>query len=116
MPAAAKVHLEPGGEVHGLRRSGNPDVTQIARAITRGNIHTPTESDRKMGVIATDTHALIVGFERGLGRTSMLVAKRKMPMHEIANRLHARPAQWRLPEQRPCRLGESIGFAVAAPE
>jgi len=39
-----------------------------------------------------------------------------MFMDEIADRLDARPSQGRLPERRPGRFGEAVGFAVAAPE
>ena len=101
MPAAAKVGLEPGGEVHGIRRGRNPDVTQVARAVTRWNIHAATEGDREVGVVATHAHALIEGFERGLGRPGMLVAEGDMSMDEIADCLDARPPRGRLPEKCP---------------
>ena len=78
MPATAKVGLEPGGEVHGIRRGRDPDVTEIARAVTRWNIHAATEGNREVGVVAAHAHALIEGFESGLGRPGMLVAEGDM--------------------------------------
>ena len=89
MPAAAKVGLEPGGKVHGIRRGRDSDVTQITGAVTRRNIHAATERDREVGIVATHARAFMEGFERGFGQPGMLVAEGDMLMDEIADRLDA---------------------------
>src|SRR5271168_428692 len=45
VPAASEIGLEPCAEIHGRRIASHPDVTQIAGAVARRNIHATAEGD-----------------------------------------------------------------------
>src|ERR1700691_4695989 len=67
-----------------------------------------------MREIAADAPALVERFPRGSGVARMLIAKRDMVMHKIADCLHPAPARESLPEKIPRYVGELLGLAVAA--
>ncbi len=69
-----------------------------------------------MREVAADSAALHIGFVGGLGGARMLVAEGDVIMHEVADRLHARPAERRMPEQAPRIVGQAIGLAITAAE
>ena len=70
--------------------------------------------ERKMGEVAANAAALLVGLERGSGGAGMLVAEGDVIVHEIADRLDPRPAERRRSEQAPGLVGQPIGLAIAA--
>ena len=58
-----------------------------------------------MGEVAADALALVEGLPGGPGRARVLVAEGDVAVHEVADRLDARPAEWRGAEQLPGGLG-----------
>src|SRR5262249_26233713 len=67
MPAAAKIDLKPGAEVHRLGLGRNADVTKIPSAIARRNVHAAAQRDRQMGKVAAYPAALDHDVGRGPG-------------------------------------------------
>src|SRR5260221_8527677 len=48
VPAPADECLEPGAEIHRSRIRGHADISQIARAISRRDIHAPAKHDSEV--------------------------------------------------------------------
>src|SRR4029453_10845214 len=115
VPAAAEIDLEPGAEVHRLRLGRHPDVAEIAGAVARRDVHAAAERDGEIREIAGHAAALDRDLGRGLGGAGVLIAEAQVGMHEVADRLHARPAERRLAEARPGVLHLTVGLAVSAP-
>src|SRR5437867_4028697 len=69
-----------------------------------------------MCVVATNAVALYVCFGRGSGGAGMLVAEGDVVVHEVADGLHARPAERRTSEKAPSLIRKAIGLTVAAPK
>ena len=69
-----------------------------------------------MSEVAAHAPPLDIGFERGAGRLGVLVAERDMLVHEVADRLHQRPAFADLAEFRPGDVRQPVGLAIAAAE
>src|SRR5215467_12077199 len=67
-----------------------------------------------MREVAADAAPHVVGLGGTAHGAGMLVAELEMVMDEVADRLHAPPAAWRLAEQLPRLLHHAIGLAVAA--
>ena len=57
---------------------------------------------------------LVEGVQRRLRGAGMLVAEDDVVVHEVADRLHARPTQRRIREQFPRDVAQAVGLAVAA--
>jgi hypothetical protein len=51
IPAAAKIGLEPGAEVHRQVFRGHANVAEIAGAIARRNVHAAAQRDGEMGEV-----------------------------------------------------------------
>ena len=113
VPLAAKIRLEPSGEIHRAVRRLHPDLAEIARAIARRNIHAAAKRDGKMRVVAAYAFAFLEGLERGF-RNRELVAEGDVVVHKVADRLHAIPSRRRMAEQFPRIFGQAIRLAVAA--
>src|SRR5580700_7239536 len=69
VPSASNVNLDPCGEIRDRIRWRDSYVTQVARAIPCRNIHTATECDGQVCVVATNSYTLVVGVPRSSGRT-----------------------------------------------
>src|SRR6185436_13208232 len=95
VPGAAQVRLEPAGEVHRRVRRGQADVAEVARAVAGGDVQAAAERDRKMRVVAADALAIVEHVPRRLGRARVFVAEGDVLVDEVADRLHARPAEGR---------------------
>jgi hypothetical protein len=67
-----------------------------------------------MCVVATNAVALYVRFGCGSGGAGVLVAEGDVVVYEVADGLHARPAERRMSEEPPSLIGKAIGLAVAA--
>src|ERR1700741_2444457 len=106
VPVAAEIGLKPAGKV--ARRVGrrHSDITEIAGAISRGNVHAAAERDGKVRVVAADAFALVEYLRRRHGRPRMLVTKRDVVVNEIADCLDPRPTRCCPLEQRPRNIGK----------
>ena len=69
-----------------------------------------------MREIAADADFLRMRFARGARRARVLVTEDDVLVREIADRLHARPAGRRLPEELPRRVQHEVRLAIAARE
>src|SRR4051794_2440997 len=75
MPGTAEISLEPPGEIHRRWILRPADVTQIAGAIPRGNVHAPAKGDGEVGEVAADAPAFIEHLPGGLGGAGELVTE-----------------------------------------
>jgi len=75
------------------------DVAEVARAVPRGNVQTTAESDREVGVVATDAGPVVVALECRPGHACVLVAERDVAMNVVADRLNAIPPVGALPNR-----------------
>jgi hypothetical protein len=101
IPATPEIGFLPGTEVHGRWIPRHPDVTQIARAVARRDVHAAAKSDGKMGEVPTHAEPLSVGIPRSFGWAGMLVTERNAIVNEVADRLYKRPPLGDLPKQGP---------------
>ena len=116
IPVAVKVGLKPGGEIHRAIRRRHADIAQVTGAVTRGDIHTATEGDGEVRVIAADAGPLLESLPGRLRGAGVLVTEGDMLMDEIADGLDAFPSGGRLAEEVPSYLGQQIGLAISAPQ
>ena len=116
VPLAAEIDLDPGREIH--RRVGRrkADVADIAGAVAAGmfrqrqNVAARWAKSRQTPRRSAKASAAVrVG-------ARMLVAEGDVLVHEVADRLHPRPAERRLAEEAPGLVGQAVGLAVAAAE
>ena len=82
IPAAVKVGLKPGGEIHRAIVRRHADVAQVARAVTRGDIQTATKRDGEVREIAADAGPLLERLTGPSGGAGMLVTEGDMSMDE----------------------------------
>src|SRR5271157_4472500 len=73
IPAAVKVGLKPGGEIHWAIRRRHADVAQVTGAVTRGDIHTATEGNGEVRVITADAGPLLKSLPGRLRGAGVLV-------------------------------------------
>jgi|SRR5580692_1582657 hypothetical protein len=85
MPVPAKIGFEPGTEIHWIGISRNANITQIARAVARGDIHSAAQGNCKVGKIAADANALAKTIQSGAIGASFQIIEAEMAMDEIAN-------------------------------
>lgn len=85
VPVAAEIGLKPAGKVTCRVGRRHADITEIAGAISRGNVHAAAERDGKVRIVAADPFALIENIPRGHRRPRVLVAKRDVVVNEIAD-------------------------------
>src|SRR3569833_2276490 len=69
-----------------------------------------------MGEVAAHAPPVVEDLPGGLGGAGVLVTELDVIVHEVADRLHARPAEGSAAEQLPRRLRQAIRLAVAAAE
>jgi hypothetical protein len=112
-PSPVEKNLEPGAEIHRRRIFGYADVAEIARSVTRRNVHAATKRDGQMGEVAADPDALFVALRRRAVAACVVVAKLDTFMHVVADRLHALPTAGDRPEERPGEIGQLLGVAIA---
>src|SRR6266404_3927360 len=92
IPLSAQERLEPRAEIHGVGHWRHANIAQISGAVTGRNIHASAKGDGQMHKVAADADALAKPFYGGPSGAGLQVIKVDMPMHEVADRLHARPA------------------------
>ena len=115
MPVRTEVNFEPGAEIHRIGVERNTNVTEIACGVARRDIHAAAESNRKMGKVATDAHALAKCVKsRSIG-TGLQVVEAEVAVDKIANGLYTRPAGRRVAERSPGKIKQfAVDFAVPA--
>ena len=101
VPALPEIDLHPGRKVHGRVRRGEPDIADISRAISCGDVEAPAERDREVGEVPANAAPLLVGLRCGARRTGIFVAEYEMVMDKVANGLNARPAERSMLEKTP---------------
>ena len=89
VPTTIEKDFGPAAEIHGIGINRNADVAEVASAISRGNIHAPTERDGEMREVAAYTNAFVHGIARAAGWTRIGITEPNLCVHEVANRLHA---------------------------
>jgi len=114
VPLAAEIGLEPSCEIAGWIGRRRADVTQITRAVARRYVQGATECDGQVGIVTAHTTFFFVGLRGGARYPRMLVAEGNALMHEVANRLDARPARIGLTEVSPRQIEQSIAVAEPA--
>src|SRR5271155_3246754 len=114
VPLATEIGFEPGCEVHRRVRDRDADIAKIARAVARRDVHAAAEGDSEVRIVSADAGAIAVGFPRRPGVARMFVAEGNVVVNVIAYGLHTGPAERGFLEQRPCDIGQPVGFAVAA--
>src|SRR5258708_17944792 len=93
VPAAAEISLIPAGKIpRGVGRR-HADVTEIAGAISRRNVHAAAERHGQVRIVAADALALVEYFPRRHGRAYVLVTECSVVVIEGANRLYSRPSR-----------------------
>jgi len=78
-------------EIHRVH-DGHANVAEMAIDVASRNVEAAAKRDREMGEVSTHSDTFIEGFKRRSGRSRLQIVKLDVPMHEIANRLHAPPA------------------------
>ena len=63
----AQINFNPSGEIHGRVGRGETDVSDVTGAIARREVQATAEGDCKMRVVAANTAAFLVCFERRSG-------------------------------------------------
>jgi hypothetical protein len=114
VPPTAQIGLEPAGEIHWAIRRRHTYVPKIAGAISRWDFHAAAECDGEMRVVAAHPLAFIEHFPRGHRGARMFIAECNVSMHEIADRLDARPSGRRFLKEAPGGLGQTVGFVRSA--
>jgi hypothetical protein len=112
-PSPVQINLEPCAEIHRRRIGGDADIAEIAGAVTRGDIHAPAQCHSKMREVATDANALFVAFRRGSIATRVLIAEANSVMGVVANCLHPLPPRGHAAKQRPGKIRQFLGVAIA---
>src|SRR5207253_1831784 len=105
VPIAAKKNLEPGREIHWRRVWRHSDISQIARAVPRWDVHAAAERNREVGEVAAYAEAFVVGLQSCACRTRVLIVKGNVVVDIVANGLDARTSGGCLAEQRPGAVG-----------
>ena len=118
---ASKVYQRPPSQTwnqalksigSGTRR--HADITEVAGAVARRDIHAATKGDREVGEVAADAGAVE---EAAIGRSqrvSVLIVEGDVIVHEVDDRLYPAPPGDDIPELRPGKVREAVGIAVAA--
>src|ERR1700676_5273003 len=99
-----QVDLKPSAEIHRIRNERHSNVSQIAGCVPRRNVQAPTERNRQMCEIATNSDPFSERLERRAIRTSSLIVELKMSMNKIANRLDPFPSRSGSPKVKPGKV------------
>ena len=105
VPTVAQINFDPCGKIHRRVRRRKADVSDVTSAIARRDVQTTAEGDCKMRVVAANTAALLVCFERRSGGAGVLIAEDYVIVHEVADSLHARPTKRGASEKPPSFVG-----------
>ena len=116
VPTTIEKDFGPAAEIHGIGINRNADVAEVASAISRGNIHAPTERDGEMREVAAYTDAFVHGIARAAGGARIGITESDLCVHEIANGLHTFAAPGHHPEIRPGEISELVAVAIPALE
>ena len=114
VPLTAEIGFEPGREIAGRMGWWCADVTQISRAVASRYVQCAAERDGQVSIVTAHAAFFFLGLRRGPRYSRMLVAEGDVLMHEIANRLHARPTGIGLTEVGPRQIEQSITVAEPA--
>jgi hypothetical protein len=112
VPTVAQVNFNPRGKIHRRVGRGETDVSDVTGAIARRDIQATAEGDCKMRVVAANTAAFLVCFERRSGGAGVLVAEDYVIVHEVADSLYPRPTKRGVSEEPPSFVGQTIGLTV----
>jgi histidinol-phosphate/aromatic aminotransferase/cobyric acid decarboxylase-like protein len=109
IPAFAEKDLEPGAEIHRIRKWRNADVPQIAGDVACRDVETTTKRDGQVSKIATDSDSLPEGFQCGSVRSSLQIIEFQVLVNKVTDSLNPGPAQ-----RRPakCLPGEIQQLAI----
>ena len=114
-PASSKEGFKPGAEIHWRGVWRDADVAKITVHVTGGNVHAPTQSDRKVREVAANANPLLKCLERCPRRSCVFVSKSDLVVHKIANCLNSGPSGLSRRKPIPSELAHLVGFAVSAP-
>ena len=92
IPTSTEENFKPRAEIHRFWIYRHPDIAQIAGAIARRDIHTPTERNGEVSKVPANADALFMGFPRGPIILGVTVAKLDAIVGVLANGLSPRPA------------------------
>jgi hypothetical protein len=59
VPTSVQEGLKPGAEINGIGIDRNANVAEIARAISRRNIHAPAKGDGELREVSAYTNAFM---------------------------------------------------------
>src|SRR5204862_4152546 len=101
-------------EIHRSRIRGHTDISQIAGAISRRDIHAPAKRNSEVSKVAA--HAPLLGKTSRSApcRIGVLISERDMPVNEITDRLHPSPAGRGAAKKLPCLIHHQVGLAIPA--
>ena len=105
VPTVAQINFNPSGKIHGRVGRGEADVGDVTGAIARRDVQATAEGDCKMRVVAANTAAFLVCFERRSGGAGVLIAENYVIVHEVADSLHPRPTKRGVSEEPPSLVG-----------
>jgi hypothetical protein len=75
VPTVAQINFNPSGKIHGRIGRGEANIGDVTGAIARRDVQATAEGDCKMRVVAANTTAFLVCFERRSGGAGVLVAE-----------------------------------------
>jgi len=116
MPVTAEIDLEPGAEVHRIGIDRHADISQIAGAISRRDVHATAQRNGKMRKIPADTSPVGKPAIRRSERIRLQVIETDVIVDEVADSPDALPSEWGRRKPSPGKIGEPVGIAVAAAE
>jgi hypothetical protein len=98
----------------GAGSRGHTDVSKIACAISRRDIHASAKRDGEVSEVAAHAPLLGKASHGAPGRIGSLISKRDMRVNEIADRLHPSPAGWSAAKKLPRLIHNHVGLAISA--
>ena len=91
-PTIFQVHLKPGTEIHGRRRSGYTNIAEIPGGVARRNVHAAAKTDCEVLEVAADALPFPKDIQSGFGRARELIPKGYMVMDPLHDGLDSRPS------------------------
>src|SRR5579859_1585153 len=113
-PPACEKHLEPGAEIHRRRIKGDPDVTEIAGAVARRDVHATAQRDGKMGEVAAHSDPLAKCTRSRAVIASGAVVEPDLVVHEVADGLNPAPSGRGRCKRPPRKIRQGLRVAVPA--
>ena len=93
VPARAEIDFKPGAEIHWRRVRRDADIAKVAGAISRRDVHAPTQGNGQMRKIPANTASFLVSLPRCFSWSGVLVSENDVLMNKIYDRLHSRPTR-----------------------